>query len=163
MPERTATDATVDQMPLDELRARARDVHSRLEAAREEVRVAVAAPTAARADACVQRLLATLAHVRALLPGLTLGSSPESKRRMDVAENELRDAPVLDRKLPAPHLSDEEVLRARAILAELREGMERLDLLAQVEGEIDELVEMIERQSLRLGGELALPPPSEER
>jgi hypothetical protein len=153
---RTAA-ASVDEMPLDELRTRARDVHDLLRSAREDVDAALAEPSASAVESCVARLLEALANVRALLPGLTL-LSPDSRRRLalDAGPPPGDDVPSIEDARaahPAPHtLNDVEIARAKEILAEMKDGIERIELLGGVADSVEELVVAIEagRQRARI-------------
>jgi hypothetical protein len=137
-------------MPIGELRTRTRDVQALLQDAREEVErtASVSLPDPVLA-ASVSRLTETLDRVQELLPGIAR-LSPESMRRLDAEETALRTSS----KPPAPRvdrLSDSEVARAQEILAELREGMERMDLLQGVVEGIEDLVARIEEGRAELG------------
>jgi hypothetical protein len=134
----------VHDMTLDELRARTRDVQLLLDGARDEVRSAASAAASAEAlEASLSRLTDTLARVQELLPGIAR-LSPESLRRLDAEEHALAGS---SSRPPPPRegrLSDSEVARAQEILAELRDGMQRMDLLQGVIDGIEDLVARIE-------------------
>ena len=148
----------VDAMPLEELRARTRDVHVLLRATSDDVRAVLTDPSAGSADVCVARLLDALARVQSLLPGLSL-LSPESKRRLELPGGgpeehgtSATQPPPPPQVPPIPHrLTELEIARAREILAELKDGIERVDLLGSVAGAVEDLVAAIEgrRQALR--------------
>jgi hypothetical protein len=154
-PSKKATD--VEEMPIQELRARTREVHRLLRAAREDVRASLASHVPASTEACIARLHAVFGKVSELLPGLVVAG-------LDAANGD--PAAPASIRLPAPKddaapdsLTPAEVLRARRLMGELREGMERMDLLASIGSGIDELLEMIEasREELRRQAEDALP------
>ena len=150
MEEKSKKPAGVEEMPIEELRARTREVHRLLRAARDDVRGELASASHASAEACIARLHEMFGRVEGLLPGVLAAG-----RDADVGEGM---GPVSERGITIPSseeppdsLTPAEVLRAKQLMQELREGMERMDLLASVERGIDELVGMIEatRQELR--------------
>jgi hypothetical protein len=141
---------SIHDMPLDELRTRTNDVRMLLLEARMDVESASSASASQPSlEASVARLSETLARVQELLPGIAR-LSPESMRRLDAEEIALR-TPT---ERPPPRegrLSASEVARAQEIIAELREGMERMDLLQGVVEGIEDLVARIEEGRAELG------------
>jgi hypothetical protein len=127
-------ETSVQTMPLDELRRRTTLVHRLLRAAREEVQRAAGGD-----DARALRLQAILAEVQELLPGLVHEAAGES-------DPQHPSGPALahDDDAPPASLSSAQMARARRILGELQEGIERMDLLDSIGRGIDELLAMIE-------------------
>lgn len=139
---------TVHEMPLEELRARARDVDALLRSAREELARALGG-THADLDACVVQLGGALARVEELLPG-AVSASPESVRRLEAEDRAARESTSRADQERARRLSDVEVARAQALLAELRDGLDRMQVLQSVGDAVDEVVAMIERARAEL-------------
>jgi hypothetical protein len=153
MTERDKPSINVETMPLHELRARVQQVHRLLRVARDEVHGSLAGASQGKVEQCIARLHAIFGEVQELLPGLV-------RDRVDEAGPPSIAGPAAppEDDDPAASLTAEEVARAKQLLKELREGMERMDLLDSIGRGIDELLEMIEagRAELRRQAELEL-------